>query len=140
MDQRRLDEHLVAVFNELIELGREAKQAMWVVQRGSLEDAVKDLMNSVFGNASTVADLEATIDGRSSAMVSPSARDSPSLIVESEDAGGVIPLLVERARSVGADVRRRGDELGTSEIGALLQDIADELDRCITGLIAQGGD
>jgi hypothetical protein len=134
MDEQLVDQALVAVFNELIELGREAKQGAWVVQRGPVQDAISALMASIFSHASDVADQEAAIDGRSSEMISPSAHGSPSLLINASSAGGVVPLLLERARNVVADVRTRASNLSETDAAELLNGIADDLDRRVDEL------
>jgi hypothetical protein len=136
MDEQRADRALVAVFNELIALGREAKQGAWAVPRGAVQESVDDLMTFLFTHAAAVADAEAAIDGRSPDMISPSAHGAPQLMVDARGADDVVPLLIERARKLSAAIRTRATDLGASEVGRLLDDVAEGLDKHVEALAA----
>lgn len=134
MDNERVDHELAAVYGELIDVGRQAKQAVWVAPHGPVRAALAELMTFLFTKAATVADAEGAINGRSPEMVSPSVHPPSSLVADAHRAEQVVPLLVDRLRDVVADVRRRAAEMDASALAALLIEIGDELDERVVAL------
>ena len=137
MDEKRADRALVAAFNELTELVREAKQAAWTVRHRPTHDALDALFGFLVGQAAAVADAEAAIDGRSPDMVSPSQHRSRSLIQDAHDQpDAIVPLLIERVHGVAGALRASAATIEGSDTARLLHETAEGLGRHIDALAA----
>jgi hypothetical protein len=137
MDEKRADRALVAAFNELTELVREAKQAAWTVPHRPTHDALDALFGFLVGQAAAVADAEAAIDGRSPDMVSPSQHRSRNLIHDAHDQpDAIVPLLIERVHGVAGALRASAATIEGSDTARLLHETAEGLGRHIDALAA----
>jgi hypothetical protein len=140
MAEQSADRELVAAFDELVEAAHEARQAEWIEPRGPRRDALDALFEFLRREASTVADAEAAMFGRSPDMVSPSEHPSRNLVADAHDrADAVIPLLIQRVEAVAGDLRARAARIEDSAIANTLRQIADGLQTHVERLAAADG-
>ncbi len=137
MAEQSADRELVAAFDELVEAAHEARQAEWIEPRGPRRDALDALFDFLREEATTLADVEAAMFGRSPEMVSPSEQTSRNLIADAHDRpDAVIPLLIQRVEAVAGDLRSRAERLDDSAIATTLREIADGLQTHVQRLAA----
>jgi hypothetical protein len=129
-----LDSHLVAVFDELIELVQEIKQVEWSAPSAGRRRALEHLKELLGQRAVAVSDAERRIGGPSPSIISPSAHRPRNL---SAEAGGdttrLLQLLVTDLAAVVEDLR--GQSTNTAgEWQHTFHELADELEDHIAAL------
>src|SRR5258707_13348077 len=113
MDDQAVDRELVEVYNELIGLVQEAKQAAWQATQPEVHAAFTELRNFLGEEIRQVEAAEEAIDGRSAELVSPTGQKVRNLRARAGGAPGAVNAqLVDDLRSVAADVRRRAVDVG----------------------------
>jgi hypothetical protein len=133
-DDKELDSHLVAVFDELIELVQEIKQVEWSAPSADRRRALEQLKELLGQRAVDVSDAEQRSGGASPSIVSPSAHRPRNL---SAEAGGdttrLLQLLVTDLAAVAEDVRGRSTT-SAGEWQHTFHELADGLEDHIASL------
>lgn len=128
-DESIVDEHLVAVLNEVLDAVYQAKQAAWSASTSPVRDELRDLVSFLIDQSGRFMVAEERIDGRSAAVTSPSSHQRGNLLA---DAGGdvtvAVGLLARRLETLVGDVRRRVETMPDVGETAMLVDLADQLE------------
>lgn len=129
-----IEAQLGAVFDELVELIGETKQAIWTASSSERRRRFDDLKTCVVEQAVLIDDAERRIGTRAPWVTSPTAHRTRNLAAEAAgDAQRLVELLVGDLRRTVDDVRRRAATV-TGEWQELLVDLADHLERQVDAL------
>jgi DNA-binding ferritin-like protein len=140
MDDQAVDRELVEVYNELIGLVQEAKQAAWQATRPELHAAFTELRNFLGEEVHEVEEAEEAIDGRSGDLVSPTGQKVRNLRAKAgNEPGALTAQLLDDLRSVCADIRARAAELGDAPAADLFRRLAEGLDEHIARVASVAG-
>ncbi|MEY2420616.1 MAG: hypothetical protein QOI95_683 [Acidimicrobiaceae bacterium] len=124
-----IESHLGAVFDELVELIGETKQAIWTASSSERRRTFDNLKTFVGEQAVLIDDAERRIGTRAPWVKSPTAHHSRNIAAE---AGGdpqrLVELLLGDLRRVIDDVRSRAATM-KGEWQQLLVELADNLER-----------
>jgi DNA-binding ferritin-like protein len=134
MTEDEIEAHLGAVFDELIELIGETKQAAWTARSRERHRLLDDLKTFLAEQAVLIDDAELRLGARAPWVTSPTAHHTRNM---ADEAGGdserVVELLVRDFRIVIEDLRRRATAID-DEWQALLSGLADDLERHVDAL------
>jgi DNA-binding ferritin-like protein len=129
-----IEAQLGAVFDELVELIGETKQAVWTASSSERRQTFDNLKAFVVEQVVMIDDAERRIGTRPPWVQSPTAHRARNIAAEAAgDAQRLVELLVGDLRRVVEDVRGRAATL-EGEWQELLADIADNLERHIDAL------
>jgi len=129
-----IESQLGAVFDELIELIGETKQAMWTASSPERHQAFDDLKTFVAEQAMLIDDAERRLGTRAPWVTSPTAHRAKNIVAEAAgDSQRLVELLVLDLRRAVDDVRSRSATL-EGEWQQLLVDLADNLERHVDAL------
>jgi hypothetical protein len=135
MDDEAIDRELVEVYNELIGLVQEAKQAAWQATQPEVHAALSELRNFLGEEVRQVEVAEEAMAGPSSDLVSPTGQKVRNLRAKAGDAPGAVNArLIEDLGAVAADIRARAGAVGDAKAAPLLRQLADGLDEHIARL------
>jgi hypothetical protein len=135
MDDQAVDRELVEVYNELIGLVKEAKQAAWQATQPEVYAAMGELLSFLGDEAHQVEEAEEAIAGDSSELVSPTGQKVRNLRAKAGDAPGALTAqLIDDLRSVAIDIRARAEAVGEVPAAGLLRALADGLDQHVAEL------
>ena len=124
-----IETQLGAVFDELVELIGETKQAVWTASSSARRQTFDDLKTFVGEQVMMIDDAERRIGTRPPWVKSPTAHQARNLAAEAAgDAERLVELLVRDLRRAVDDVRTRAATLD-GEWQQLLVDLADNLER-----------
>src|SRR6478736_8103780 len=122
------ESHLGAVFDELVELIGETKQAIWTASSPDRRKSFDDLKTFVVEQVAIIDDAERRIGTRAPWVKSPTAHHARNIAAEAAgDPQQLLELLIRDLRRVIDDVRSRAATL-TGEWQQLLVDLADNLE------------
>jgi len=129
-----IESQLGAVFDELIELIGETKQAMWTSSSPERRQTFDDLKTFVAEQAVMIDDAERRLGTRAPWVQSPTAHRTRNIAAEAAgDPQRLVELLVRDLRRVVDDVRSRAASM-SGEWQQLLVEIADNLERHVDAL------
>ncbi len=129
-DEQRIDDHLAAVFTELVDAIQETKQGVLTAATPEQRQALDALRLYLIEQAAIVSDAELSIAGRSPSIVSPTGHQPRNLWSEAGgDSARLIELLLEGVAAVSADARRRAGELDGTEEAVVLRRLAQGIDQ-----------
>jgi hypothetical protein len=129
-----IESQLGAVFDELIELIGETKQAMWTASSPERRQTFDDLKTFVAEQAVMIDDAERRLGTRAPWVQSPTAHRSRNIAGEAAgDPQRLVELLVDDLRRAVDDVRSRAATM-SGEWQQLLVEIADNLERHVDAL------
>ena len=133
MSDEEIEAQLGAVFDELVELIGETKQAVWTAS-SERRQTFDDLKAFVGEQVVLIDDAERRIGTRAPWVQSPTAHRSRNIAAEAAgDPQRLVELLVGDLRRVVDDVRYRAATL-EGEWQQLLVDVADNLERHVDAL------
>jgi hypothetical protein len=128
-DERDVDEHLVAVLNEVLDAVYQAKQAAWSATAPPVRLVLQETVAFLIDQSGRFMVAEEEIDGRSPEVSSPSSHQRGNIVAEAAgDHAAAVALLVDRLRRVALDARRRADAIGSSPHAPMLVELADGLE------------
>ena len=131
--EEEIEAQLGAVFDELVELIGETKQAVWTAS-SDRRPTFDDLKSFVGEQVMMIDDAERRIGTRAPWVQSPTAHHARNIAAEADgDPQRLVELLVGDLRRVVDDVRNRAATL-EGEWQQLLVDLADNLERRVDGL------
>jgi len=129
-----IESQLGAVFDELVELIGETKQAMWTASSPERRQTFDDLKTFVAEQAVMIDDAERRLGTRAPWVQSPTAHRTRNIASEAAcDPQRLVELLVRDLRRVVDDVRSRAASM-SGEWQQLLVEIADNLERHVDAL------
>ena len=132
--EEEVEAHLGAVFDELVELIGETKQAVWTATSPERRKVFDGLKTFVGEQIVMVDDAERRIGTRAPWITSPTGHRARNIAAEAAgDSQRLVELLVGDLRNVVADIRNRAALL-TGEWRQLLADLADNLERHVDAL------
>jgi hypothetical protein len=135
VDEHVVDEHLVAVLNEVLDAVYQAKQAAWSATDAATTAMLQDLVRFLIDQSGQFMVAEERIDGRSAAVSSPSSHQRGNLLAEADgDVATAIGLLADRLERIIEDVRARATEIPRVKEAQLLADLADGLEARVQNL------
>jgi hypothetical protein len=127
-DRRSIDDHLVAAYDGVLAALYETKQAAWAASTTPRAAQLRALRNLLIEQSQRLDEAESAIDGRSARVASPSSHQHGNLAAE---AGGdpvrVVALLVDRLRSLVADLRVRSAVIDDHDAASLLEEVAADI-------------
>ena len=107
-----IESHLGAVFDELVELIGETKQATWAASSSARRQTLDNLKTFVAEQAVMIDDVERRIGGRAPWVTSPTAHHARNIAAEAAgDPQRVVDLLVADLRRAVDDIRNRAAAL-----------------------------
>lgn len=131
-------DQLGAVFDELVELVGQAKQAAWTASSSERRHQFDELMTFLGEQAAAVDEMEQRVGTRPPWVVSPTGHRPRNIAGE---AGGdpvrMMRLLSDSITTVAADIRDRSASV-EHQWGDLLEDIAARLEARLSTLDPQG--
>jgi hypothetical protein len=129
-----IEAHLGAVFDELVELIGETKQAIWTASTSERRQTFDNLKTFVGEQVVMIDDAERRIGARAPWVQSPTAHHARNIAAEAaSDPQRLVELLVRDLRRAVDDVRNRAATM-TGEWQLLLVDLADNLERHVDAL------
>ena len=129
-----IEAQLGAVFDELVELIGETKQAVWTASSHERRQTFEDLKTFVGEQVVLIDDAERRIGTRAPWVTSPTAHHARNIAAEAAgDPLRLVELLVGDLRRAVDDVRNRAETL-EGEWRELLVDLAENLERHIDAL------
>jgi DNA-binding ferritin-like protein len=132
--EEEVEAHLGAVFDELVELIGETKQAVWTATSSERRQVFDGLKTFVGEQIVMVDDAERRIGTRAPWIKSPTGHRAKNIAAEAAgDSQRLVELLVRDLRSVVADIRNRAAVL-TGEWRQFMADLADDLERHVDAL------
>jgi hypothetical protein len=127
--EEEIEAQLGAVFDELVELIGETKQAVWTASSSDRRKTFDDLKTFIGEQAVMIDDAERRIGTRAPWVTSPTGHHARNIAGEAAgDPQRLVELLVGDLRRVIEDVRNRAATL-EGEWQQLLVDLADNLER-----------
>lgn len=130
-----VDEHLVAVVNEVLDVLYQAKQASWSASTSPRREDLHELVTFLIEQSARFMVAEERVDGRSDAITAPSSHQHGNLIAESHgDLDAAVDALAQRLRTVIADVRARAAAIPDAPEAPMLVDLADGLEARVLHL------
>ena len=125
--QESVEAELAAVFEELVDLIGEAKQAVWTASSAERRRAFEDLRQFLITQAARVDDAELELGGRPDWVRNPTGHHWRNITSETRgDPDGLVTVLSRDLEAVVDDIRRYAANLdGRSR--ELLDEIADSL-------------
>ena len=125
---------LGAVFDELVELIGETKQASWTASSADRRRVFDDLKAFLAEQAGQVDDAELRLGSRAPWIASPTGHATKNIAGEADgDAERLVMLLVRDLRDVIDDIRRRAAVV-EAEWRSLLSGVADNLELHVNAL------
>jgi hypothetical protein len=132
--EEEIEAQLGAVFDELVELIGETKQATWSASSSERRRTFDNLKTFFAEQVATIDDAERRIGTRAPWVKSPTAHHARNIAAEAAgDPQQLVELLIRDLRRVVDDVRSRAATL-TGEWQQLLVDLADNLERHVDAL------
>jgi hypothetical protein len=132
--EEEVEAELGAVFDELVDLIGETKQAVWTATSRERRQMFDDLKTFIGEQVVIVDDAARRIGTRAPWVKSPTAHRSRNLSAEAAgDTERLVELLVRDLRNVVEDIRRRATTR-TGEWQQLLTDLADNLQLRVDAL------
>jgi hypothetical protein len=129
-----IEAQLGAVFDELVELIGETKQAIWTASSSERRRTLDNLKTFVAEQAVMIDDAERRIGTRAPWVKSPTAHNARNIAAEAAgDPQRLVALLVGDLRRAVDDIRNRAATL-EGEWQQLLVDLADNLEGHIYAL------
>jgi hypothetical protein len=129
-----IESQLGAVFDELVELIGETKQAVWTASSSERRQMFDNLKTFVVEQVVMIDDAERRIGPRAPWVKSPTAHRARNIATEAAgDAQRLVELLVGDLRRAVEDVRSRAASL-EGEWQQLLVELADNLERHVDAL------
>jgi hypothetical protein len=129
-----IETQLGAVFDELVELISETKQAIWAASSSERRETFDNLKTFVGEQVMMIDDAERRIGTRAPWVTSPTAHHARNIAAEAAgDPQRLVELLVGDLRRAVDDVRSRAATL-EGEWQQLLVDLADNLERHVDAL------
>lgn len=129
-----IETQLGAVFDELVELIGETKQAIWAASSSERRQTFDDLKTFVGEQVVMIDDAERRIGTRATGVKSPTAHQARNIAAEAAgDPLRLVELLVGDLRRAVDDVRNRAATM-KGEWQQLLVDLADNLERHVDAL------
>jgi hypothetical protein len=129
-----IEAQLGAVFDELVELIGETKQAIWTASSSERRQTFDNLKTFVGEQAVLIDDAERRIGTLAPWVKSPTAHSAKNIAAEAAgDPQRLVDLLVGDLRRAVDDIRDRATNL-TGEWQELLVDLADTLERHVDAL------
>ena len=130
----QIERQLAAVFDELVELIGETKQAVWTASSAERRETFDNLKTFVGEQVVMIDDAERQIGTRAPWVKSPTGHHARNIAAEAAgDPQRLVELLVGDLRRVIDDVRSRAATL-EGEWQQLLVEIADNLERHVDAL------
>lgn len=124
---------LSAVFDKLIDLVHESKQALWFVPSARLHTALDALKNFLEAQAALIDEAELQAGGRPASFVTPTGRPLRNIIgIAGGDPAALVKVLVADLAAVREDVVQAAAT--TEEWQSLLSELAIGLDRHVAEL------
>jgi hypothetical protein len=132
--EEEIETQLGAVFDELIELIGETKQATWSASSPERRQKFDNLKTVLGEQAVRIDDAERRIGTRAPWVKSPTAHHARNIAAEAAgDPQRLVELLVDDLRRTIDDIRNRAASL-TGEWQQLLVDVADNLEQHVDAL------
>ena len=127
-DEREVDDHLVAVVNEVLDAVYQAKQADWAASVSAHKATLDELVPFLIDQAGRFMIAEERIDGRSSAVSAPSTHQRGNLVAEANgDVEVAVSRLAQRLERIVEDARSRASVIGDAPEASMLVELADGL-------------
>lgn len=128
-DEQEIDDHLVAVLNQVLDAVYQAKQAAWSASTSSVRDDLRDLVAFLIDQSGLFMVAEEGLGGRSADVSSPSSHQRGNLVAEAnDDHGRAVSLLADRITTIVHDARTRAAAIGDAREAHLLSELADGLE------------
>jgi hypothetical protein len=128
-DERAVDEHLVAVLNEVLDAVYQAKQVSWSASTSSGRADLQELVSFLIDQSGRFMVAEESIGGRSDEIASPSSHQRGNLLADAHgDLGAAVSFLAQRLQAIVDDVRARAAAIPDAPEVRMLVDLADGLD------------
>jgi len=129
-----IEAQLGAVFDELVELIGETKQATWSASSSERRQTFDELKTFVAQQVTMIDDAERQIGTRAPWVKSPTAHHARNIAAEAAgDPQQLVELLIRDVRRVVDDIRNRAATL-KGQWQQLLIDLADNLERQVDAL------
>jgi hypothetical protein len=134
-DDRAVDQHLVAVLNDVLDAVYQSKQAAWAASTSPAREDLQELVSFLIEQSGLLMVAEERIDGRSAAVFSPSSYQRGNLLAEARgDLTTALSLLAHRLQAIVDDARARARAMPEVEEATLLADLSKGLEARIRGL------
>ena len=137
-DERAIDDHLVAVLNEVLDAVYQAKQAAWSATTPPVRERLQELVAFLIDQSGQLMVAEERLGGRSPDVNAPSSHQRGNLVAE---AGGnhreAVALLAGRLIAIAADARARAATISDATETTLLLELAEGLEIRIQRFEAQ---
>lgn len=134
-DEDLVDQHLVAVVNEVLDVLYQAKQAAWSASTSPRRTDLQELVTFLIDQSGRFMVAEERVDGRSAAITPPSSHQRGNLIADAHgDLDAAVESLTQRLQTVIADVRARAAAIPDAPEAPMLVDLADGLDARVRHL------
>lgn len=125
---------LAAVFDELIDLVHETKQAVWSTGSPAVRRSFEALQDYLAEQAAAIDEAEQNAGGRPAWETEPSAHESRNILGQAgDDPDLVVRILLDDLSRAVRDIRRRS-ESAEGEWQQLLAGVADGLDERVEAL------
>jgi hypothetical protein len=129
-----IEAQLGAVFDELVELIGETKQAIWSASSSGRRQTFDNLKTFVAEQVAMIDGAERRIGTRAPWVKSPTAHHARNIAAEAAgDPQLLVELLIRDLRRVAGDIRSRAETLA-GEWRQLLVDLADNLERHVDAI------
>jgi DNA-binding ferritin-like protein len=129
-----IETQLGAVFDELVELIGETKQAAWTASSSERRQSFDDLRTFVGEQAVMIDDAERRLGTRAPSVASPTAHQTKNIVAEAAgDPQRVVELLIRDLRRVVEDIRSRAATV-EGEWRRLLTDLAANIEQHVDAL------
>ena len=136
-----VDEHLVAVLNEILDALYQAKQASWSASTSPAREALSELVSFLIDQSRCFMVAEERLGGRSPAVGAPSSHQRGNLIAEAEgDHDKAVSFLAHRLVALVDNARLRAAAIPNATEARMLVDFANELEARVGRLQARLGD
>ena len=134
MAEDEIEAHLGAVFDELVELIGETKQAVWTAASQERRRLLEDLKTFLAEQAVLIDAAELRLGARAPWVASPTAHHARNMAAEAAgDSERLVELLVRDFRIVIEDLRQQATAID-DEWQDLLSGLADNLERQVDAL------
>jgi hypothetical protein len=134
MDDRTLDRHLGAVYDELVSAIYLTKQVVWSASSAQ-RNRLQGLLGFLIEQSHAVDEAEARLGGRAVGMASPSGHPRANLLGEvHNDVQAAFAVYTKRLMDLVGDLRRRAATIGDADEATLLVDTASGLETRLADL------
>ena len=134
-EEHEIDEHLVAVLNQVLDAVYQAKQAAWEATTAPLRDDLRELVAFLIDQSGRFMVAEERIGGRSPEVSSPSSHQRGNLVAEVHgDHREAVAVLARRLAALVEDVRVRAAAFPGAAEASMLSEFADGIEARVRHL------